>query len=169
MAPNQALERPVTPASQLHEASVPVAQRRVLCEENMKTVRLILALLLFTFLFFSKSGGAETEKKKPCKEHPMLSGPCFKIRGRMSLFNGNFPIRIWPVGTHRMLAIGQGEFLLNDYENLPEVLEKQLNWHNAMFADFTVCPFTPDEPGHMRQVCVESAENISLRKYCRRT
>jgi len=30
MAPNQALERAVTTASQLHEASVPVAQRRAL-------------------------------------------------------------------------------------------------------------------------------------------
>lgn len=30
MAPNQALERTVTTASQLHEASVPVAQRRAL-------------------------------------------------------------------------------------------------------------------------------------------
>ena len=36
MAPNQALERTVTTASQLHEAFVPVAQRRALehKEEN---------------------------------------------------------------------------------------------------------------------------------------
>ncbi len=64
-----------------------------------------------------------------------------------------------------MLAIGEGEFLLDGYENLPQELERQLNWENAMFADFLVCPFTDDEPGVMRQVCVESAENISIRKY----
>ncbi len=64
-----------------------------------------------------------------------------------------------------MLAIGEGEFLLDGYENLPQELERQLNWENAMFADFLVCPFTDDKPGVMRQVCVESAENISIRKY----
>jgi len=131
----------------------------------MKTIRLILAFLFLMLIFSNEAGSAEAEGKKSCKEHPMLSGPCFKIRGRMSLFNGSFPIQIWPVGTHRMLAIGGGEFLLDGYENLPESLEKQLNWHNAMFADFTVCPLTPHKPGHMRQVCVESAEKISLRKY----
>jgi hypothetical protein len=35
MAPNQALERAVTTASQLHEASVPVAQRRALCAQKL--------------------------------------------------------------------------------------------------------------------------------------
>jgi hypothetical protein len=131
----------------------------------MKAIRLVFVLLVFISVLSGESRGAETEKKKSCKDHPMLSGPCFKIRGRMSLFNGSFPIQIWPVGTHRMLAIGGGEFHLDGYENLPESLERQLNWKNAMFADFTVCPFTADKPGHMRQVCVESAENISLQKY----
>jgi len=36
MAPNQALERTVTTASQLHEASVPVAQRRALAPKARK-------------------------------------------------------------------------------------------------------------------------------------
>ena len=107
----------------------------------------------------------ERPTKKPCKDHPKLSGPCFKIRGRMSLFNGSHLVRIWPIGTNRMLAIGDGDYLLKDYENLPRDIERQLNWEKAMYADFTVCPFTEDKPGAMRLICVESAENILVREF----
>ncbi len=131
-----------------------------LCEESMKATRLIFAIFILVLIIVSESNAGETEKKKSCKEHLMLSGPCFKIRGRMSLYNGTLNIRIWPVGTNRMLGIGEGKFLLNDYENLPKDLEQQLNRENAMFADFTV-----DKPGHMRQVCVESAENMTIREW----
>jgi len=103
--------------------------------------------------------------KKTCKEHPMLSGLCYKIRGRMSLSNGAPSVRIWPVGTKRMLGISEGRFYLKEYVNVPDKLVSQLTWDNAMFADFTVCPFTDDKPGVMRFVCVESAENIEVRKW----
>lgn len=108
-----------------------------------------------------KNIAEDKPEKQSCKEHPMLSGPCFKIRGRMFFSNGTPGIRIWPVGTNRILGIGG----LEENENVPDELVQQLSWETAMYADFTICPFTNDEPGVMRLICVESAENISIRKW----
>lgn len=95
----------------------------------------------------------------------MISGPCFKARGKMFFSNGTPSIRIWLVGTKRILGISEGRFYLDDYDNVPNELVNLLNWQNSMFADFTICPFTKDKPGVMRLVCVDKAENMSIRKY----
>jgi len=136
----------------------------MLSGDDMKKLRFIFIITLQLLLIDILCGGAEIPKKKPCKEHPKLSGPCFKVKGRMTFSNGNPSIRIWPVGTNRMLGISEGRFYLEDYENVPEDLVRQLTWNNEMFADFTVCPFTDDELSVMRYICVESAENISVRE-----
>ncbi len=122
----------------------------------------IIILLMLISIDISK--GKDKIKKKSCKEHPALSGPCYKIRGRMSFYNGTPSVRIWPVGTNRILGVSEGRFYLDDYGDVPEDLVRQLSWGTAMFADFTVCPFTEDKTGVMRLVCVESAENITIRK-----
>jgi hypothetical protein len=62
-----------------------------------------------------------------------------------------------------MLGISQGRFYLQDYVNVPDELVRRFSWETAMFADFTVCPFTDNRPGEMRMICVESAENISIK------
>ena len=131
----------------------------------MKIMRFI-GIVTVLLLFLAALGTAEDKpKKKSCKEHPMLSGPCFKIRGRMSFSNGTPSIRIWPVGTNRILGVSEGRFYLEGYENVPEELVHQLSWETGMYTDFTICPFTNDEPGVMRLICVESAKNISIRKW----
>ena len=101
---------------------------------------------------------------KPCKAQPQLSGACFEIRGRMAIYNGNPSLRIWPVGTRRLLGVLEGESM-KGYPNLPRGVLEQLSPGKAMYADFTICPFTDDEPGVMRMVCVESAESISIRDW----
>jgi hypothetical protein len=127
----------------------------------MKTIRLLTVMLVLMVCAVS-AGYCQERPKKSCREHPMLSGPCYKIRGRMSLSNGTPSMRIWPVGTKRILGISQERFYLEDYTNVPDELVRQLTWDNAVFADFLVCPFTDDKPGVMRLVCVESAENVSV-------
>ena len=130
----------------------------------MKALRSILLTFFLTLLFVATCNSDETPDKRSCKEHPMLSGPCFKVRGRMSFFNGNPSLRIWPIGTKRMLGISEGRFYLKGYVNVPQDLVGRLSWETAMFADFTVCPFTDDKPGEMRLICVESADNISIKE-----
>jgi hypothetical protein len=131
----------------------------------MRIKQFIVTVILFLPLLMAASSAQENPKNKPCKDHPSLSGPCFKIRGRMAFYNGAPALRIWPVGTDRILGISEGRFYVEGYDNVPEELVRQLTtFDTVMFADFVVCPFTDDKPGVMRLICVESAENVSIRK-----
>jgi hypothetical protein len=69
----------------------------------MKIMRIIWPVFFLILFFAATSSSDDQPSKKSCKEHPMLSGPCFKVRGRMSFYNGNPTVRIWPLGTKRML------------------------------------------------------------------
>jgi len=92
-------------ALQFGRGSAGVFCFNVIRGNDMNITRIILPLF-FLILFFAAAAGSDDEpNKKSCKDHPMLSGPCFKVRGRMSFFNGNPSARIWPVGTKRMLGI----------------------------------------------------------------
>lgn len=134
-------------------------------KDNMNIIK-FTGVAVAILLFVTATGNGEDKlKKKSCKEHPMLSGDCFKVTGRMFLSNGTPSIRIWPVGTKRILGISEGRFYLDDYGNVPDELVQQLSWKTAIYADFTVCPFTNDKPGVMRLVCVESAKNVSIREW----
>jgi hypothetical protein len=108
--------------------------------------------------------GDDNLKKKTCRDHPDLSGPCYKVKGRMFLSNGTPSFRIWPIGTKRILGVSEARFMRSDYANMPDDLAQRLNCETAIYADFIVCPFTKNKPGVMRLVCVESAKNISIRK-----
>jgi len=53
------------------------------------------------------------------RQHSQISGPCFQIRGRISVYNGAPALRICAIGSKRLLGISEGRFLLPDYENIP--------------------------------------------------
>jgi hypothetical protein len=103
-------------------------------------------------------GADKLEKKGTCKDHPMLSGPCYKVKGKMFFANGSPSVRIWPIGTKRILGISEQKYYQDDYANIPDDLVNKLSWEKPIYADFTVCPFTKDKPSIMRLVCVESAK-----------
>jgi hypothetical protein len=93
-----------------------------------------------------------------------LIGKCFKVRGRLSVYNGAPAIRLWRMGTRRVLGISEQRFSLPEFRNLPENLTKQLNGENELFGDFLVCPFTRAKPHEMQLVCIESAKDIVAKK-----
>ena len=108
---------------------------------------------------------AESVSKKSCKQHPQLSGPCFKLRGRLSIYNETPSLRIWPVGTTSLLGVSEGRFAHPDVDNIPPQVRARLgSFDDELFGDFTVCPFENDKPGVMRLICVEAATNIVLRQ-----
>jgi hypothetical protein len=100
---------------------------------------------------------------KPCRQHPQIVGACFTFRGRMSSWNGAPSVRIWRVGTKRILGVSEQRFRLDGYCNLPRDLAGKLSWDTDLFGEFTVCPFTQEKPGAMRMVCVESGANLEVR------
>jgi hypothetical protein len=101
--------------------------------------------------------------KKPCRLHPGLHGACFRVRGRLSAYNGAPTARIWPVGSARLLGVSEQRFAEPEVCNLPDAVARLLSFDRDVFADFVLCPFTPDEPGVMRLVCVDSATHVSVR------
>ena len=101
---------------------------------------------------------------KSCREHPQLIGKCFNVHGRLSVYNGAPAVRLWRIGTRRVMGISEQRFSLPEYRNLPEDLMKQLNEENEIFGDFLVCPFTPVKPREMQLVCIESAKDVVVKK-----
>ncbi len=127
-----------------------------------------MVLVLFAMLCLSSSATEPSADKpcgvrKPCHEHPALAGPCFQVRGRMNYWNGTPSVRIWQIGTKRILGVSEQRFFDEAYCNLPDHIGAKLSWDSDLFADFLVCPFTPDEPGVMRLVCVDSARDLVVR------
>ncbi len=104
------------------------------------------------------STGALADEYGPCSHSKELVGVCWDIRGRVSLYNGNPSVRIWPVGTKRILGVREA-----DPQLLPPDLAKRLSWQADVFADLRVCPLTKEREGTMQIVCVAAAGNMVSR------
>ncbi len=98
-----------------------------------------------------------------CKGNVKLVGDCFTVHGRIQAGNGTPSIRIWRVGTKRMLGVPAGEEDGDpDVASLPDVIYKTNIRDQNVFGDFLVCPLTKEEPGAMQMVCVESVTHLVL-------
>ena len=98
-----------------------------------------------------------------CRSDPDLVGVCFIVHGTISAWNGAPTIRISRPGTKRMLGITERPFPASVPAVLPQPLAEKLIGEVAAAGDFTVCPFTVEQPGHMQMACVESATNLIFR------
>jgi hypothetical protein len=81
----------------------------------------------------------------------------FTIHGRLAYYNGNPTVRIWIIGTKRILGVEECP--------LPDSIENKLNFKNAIYGDFVVCPLTKYEPGVMQIVKVKSASHLVIKKW----
>ena len=121
-------------------------------------------------------------RKIPCKT-PENSASCYWTRGRLGVYNGNPPWRMWKIGTRRILAIFSGPSKFpprNDQDSLnpefPLNLERAYKaeeprktrlkepFPDPAFGDFEVCPLEPERKGEMQAVCIESVKNLFLQK-----
>ncbi len=71
--------------------------------------------------------------------------------------NGTPALRIWPIGTRRLLGVTAGP--IADDADAPICPKEMLKWPAEEYGDFAVCPFTHERPGHMQMVCVESVSH----------
>jgi len=140
----------------------------------------ILLLTLVSLVLAAPGAPQDAPKRKiPCKT-PENASMCYWTRGRLSVYNGNPPWRMWKVGTRRMLAIysGPSKWPPRDIENtdsinpeFPENLKRAYQppaitaFPNVVFADFEICPLEPERPGVMQHACIESAKNIFAQKW----
>ena len=118
-----------------------------------------IAALLFCAVAFPvfASGSQSIDPTKGCKSNPAIVGACFSVRSRISVANGGYPMRIWPIGTRRFLAV-----LPPENEIAPDSIKDKFSYENQIFADLVVCPFSTQRSGEMQFVCIESATNVRV-------
>lgn len=102
-----------------------------------------------------------------CRSRTDVVGECLSVHGRLSVYNGTPSIRLWPIGTKRLLGIIDPK----DPSNapgptvLPIDIKSKLDGDTNVFGDFLVCPLTRARAGRMQTVCIESAKNLVTRKH----
>lgn len=125
--------------------------------------------LLLIFIFVSllvlaslpTPTNSQTVADKSCRQHPQLVGSCFMVRGRLSVFNGAPALRIWKIGTKRVLGVSDQRFLKAGYKNIPDNIREMVNQDTDVYGDFQVCPFTKPRVGQMQLVCIESGKKLA--------
>ena len=116
--------------------------------------------IAFSALFaLALPGGVIADDYSPCVASKSIIGKCWNVRGRVSLHNGNPSVRIWPVGTKRLLGVRDAEPPL-----LPPEMRKSLSWDHHVFADLKVCPLTKPRERRMQVVCIASVRNAVIRE-----
>lgn len=142
--------------------------------------RSVIAHVLGCALLSAAGTAQKIEKRTiPCKT-PAVVTSCYWTRGRLQYRNGTPALRLWKVGTHRILGIYSGPSAYNptdpdpdqgDNEDpqLPENVVRAFRQNrpssgfpDPMFADFEVCPLEPQKPHTMQAACIESAKNIAI-------
>jgi len=130
----------------------------------------------------SRSAGA---RRTPCKTPENVS-MCYWTHGRLSVWEGTPPFRLWKIGTRRILAVHNGPSrfpprTVDDLENpeFPTELDRAYEADNRhhkkatgmmwatpppVFADFEICPLEPEHNGWMQGVCIESAKKIFIER-----
>lgn len=110
---------------------------------------LVLAILGTVALSASSASGAQD---------------CRTVHGRMSQTNGTPSVRIWVIGTKRVLGVSQQD---DTFDQLPANIHRL--WKRAddkrghsVFGDFRVCAESPNRPGRMQDVRVISGTNLRL-------
>jgi len=110
----------------------------------------ILSLLVF-FNCEAFAVEEEIDMKLGCKNNSQLVGACFSVHGRLSAYNGSPSLRIWPIGTHRLLGVFKDEEPLS----IPENIRNLAGFDKDIYGDFLVCPLTKSEPGSMQFECID--------------
>ena len=102
-----------------------------------------------------------------CKGNAKLAGQCFQIHGRAFVSNGTPDLRIWRVGTRRILGVTASATADDAEEGIaPDNLLRALGgYKDFIFGDFEVCPFSHERYGYMQMVCVERADNLVIESY----
>ena len=131
--------------------------------------RIALVSLMVGTLLVHHTQTPATPPPPVCHARPDLAGPCFTVHGALRYSNGGTPVKIWKIGTTRLLGVaGIGETgLPNDSTKcpLPDHLRDTLEAAKEVVADFFVCPLTREQPGVMQLICVDSAAHVRAKPF----
>jgi hypothetical protein len=116
--------------------------------------------LLFSLVFCGALSAAEVFTGESLNEP-------FVVHGRLCAYNGNPTLRIWIVGSKRILGVSASEG--KEEEAMPkpllDIFQDGDGWFTReLCGDFTVEPIQPDRKGHMRPVRILSVKNLVVVK-----
>lgn len=98
----------------------------------------------------------EPAQEKPCQCRPERVGPCFTVRGSVSVHSRAPIARLTVAGSNRVYGLEGG---------VPESLEEDLDVpQNVVTGDFVLCPVTRPKTGTIQLVCIESSSNLMVRE-----
>ena len=125
--------------------------------------RLMFLIVLAACTFGTPSPTVQSATS--CRARSDLVGKCFTVHGRLSVYNGTPSIRLWPIGTKRLLGILDPTDIsaVPGSNTIPPSIESKLDFDKQVFGDFLVCPLTVSHPGRMQTVCIESGKNLFVR------
>jgi hypothetical protein len=108
----------------------------------------------------------EAQEAQSCRTRSGVVGKCFTVRGRLSVYNGTPSIRLWPLGSKRLLGVIDPKDPSNapGPSVFPTAIKAQLDWDKEITGDFLVCPLTRSKPGRMQTICIESGKNLVVRQ-----
>ena len=101
-----------------------------------------------------------------CKGNPKVISACYVVHGRATFGPGTPALRIWPIGTKRMLGVTAGP-IADDADDpiVPKKVARLFTGDTNVYGDFEVCPFAAERKGFMRMVCVESASKVFVKRW----
>jgi hypothetical protein len=129
-------------------------------------MRVVGAAFLLTVVAASLAFPHVGRAARSCRARSDLVDKCFNVRGRLSVYNGTPSIRLWPVGSRRLLGVRDSEDIsgVPGPTSIPASIRERLDFDKEIFGDFLVCPLTRSRPGRMQAVCIESGKNLSVRQ-----
>ena len=125
---------------------------------------MIRLIVITSALAFASIGSAFAATL--CKSSPEVMDKCFVVHGRLFVANGTPNIRIWRVGTKRILGVFNGAGEAESDSLLPVSVEKALQpdpFQTEIYGNYEVCPLGQDRAGRMRPVCIEQARDLFVR------
>jgi hypothetical protein len=126
-----------------------------------------LMIVACTFALAPPALGQDSSRKIPCKTAAEANA-CYWTHGRITGGSGNPAIRLWKIGTDRILGVYSGPSVNrfgqdNESPELPANLSRVFHpAENWVFGDFEVCPLEPERKGAMQAVCIEAAKNLRV-------
>jgi hypothetical protein len=96
-----------------------------------------------------------------CRQSPKLVGACFVVRGRLFVSNGTPDLRMWKVGTHRILGIVDPIGETDADPQLPPHFPT-FGIDSRVYGNFAVCPLTKERRGAMQTVCIAGWDALHI-------
>ena len=101
----------------------------------------------------------DDESIGPCCTAKSVIGKPFTFKGKACYYNGHPVLRIWRIGTKRILGVRQDG---QEHPCAPDNLLKVLKGTMSVYGIFTVYPVTESKPGVMQIVCIDSVRIIKV-------